>query len=157
MTAVVVLVLRIAFAVVLYLFLWQTLQTLWHEIKLQGTLLSAQKKPGIHMDARMENGREFKYHFWQPEIVIGRGTHCDVSLMDESLSASHARVSHHHGQWWLEDLGSTNGTLLNKDPIKVPTVIITGDQFKCGNTTFLLRIDLRDDKFPSKDEIGGPS
>lgn len=158
MTAIVVLALRIALAAVLYFFLWRVLQTLWQELKLQATLLSSQKKPGIHLDAAMETGKQFNYHFWQSEVVIGRGAHCDISLLDEALSAAHARVSFHHGQWWLEDLGSTNGTFLNKDQIAVPTVIISGDRFKCGNTTFAIRIDLLDDKFPAnlQNEIGGP-
>ena len=158
MTATVVLVLRIGLAIVLYIFLWRVFQTLWQELKQQGTLLSSQKKPGIHVDVKMENGKEFKYHFWQPEIVIGRGSHCNISLGDEALSTSHVRISFHHGQWWLEDLGSTNGTFLNKEQITVPTVIITGDQFKCGNTNFSVRIDLLDDKFPSniQSAIGGP-
>lgn len=157
MTATAVLVLRIGLAIFLYLFLWRVLQTLRQELKQQGTLLSSQKKPGIHLDAETKNGRDAKYHFWQPEIVIGRGPHCDISVMDEALSASHVRISFHHGQWWLEDLGSTNGTLLNKDKIAVPTVIITGDQFRCGNTVFSVRIDLLDENFPSpiQNEIGG--
>ncbi len=158
MTAPVVLVLRIGLAIVLYIFLWRVFQTLWQELKQQGTILSSQKKPGIHLEAKMENGKEFRYHFWQPNVVIGRGSQCDISLMDEALSVSHARISFHHGHWWLEDLGSTNGSFLNKDQIAVPTVIITGDQFKCGNTIFSLRIDLLDDKFPpSLQEIGGQS
>lgn len=159
MTATIVLILRVGLALVLYLFLWRVLQTLWHELKQQGTILSSQKKPGIHMDARMENGEELKFHFWQNEVMIGRGPHCHISLKDEALSASHARVSFHHGQWWLEDLGSTNGTFLNREKISVPTVIITGDQFKCGNTILTLRIDLFDDRFPAgiQNNNGGPS
>jgi hypothetical protein len=154
MTATVVLVLRIGLAIVLYLFLWRVMQALWQELKQQGIILSSQKKPGIHLDAIMENNREFKFNFWQSEIVIGRGQQCDISLPDEALSASHARISFHHGQWWLEDLGSTNGTFINKDRIIVPTVIITGDQFKCGNTIFLVRIDMLDDKSPRNIQIG---
>ena len=159
MTATAVLVLRIGLAIVLYIFLWRVLQTLWQEIKQQGTILSSQKKPGIHVDAKMEDGRESKYHFRQSEIVVGRGPHCDVSLLDEALSVNHVRLSFHHGQWWLEDLDSTNGTFLNNDVIAVPTVIITGDQFKCGNTIFSIRIDPSDSKFPvtSKNEIGEPT
>jgi pSer/pThr/pTyr-binding forkhead associated (FHA) protein len=157
MTAIVVLILRVALAIVLYVFLWRVLQTLWQELRQQGTILSSQKKPGIHVDAIMEDGRELRFHFWQNEIMVGRGVHCHISLPDEMLSASHARVSFHHGQWWLEDLGSTNGTFLNREKIIVPTVIITGDQFKCGNTVFSLRIDLFDDKFPAniQNETGG--
>ena len=158
MTATAVLVLRIGLAIILYLFLWRILQALWQELKQQGVYLSSRKKPGIHLDAKMEDKKETGYHFWQSEIVIGRGPHCDISLIDEALSASHVRISFHHGQWWLEDLGSTNGTFLNKDKIKVPTVIITGDRFKCGNTVFSVRIDLLHDNHPSivQNKIGGP-
>lgn len=141
MTATVVLVLRFLLAAVLYFFLWRALSTLWQELKQQGTILSAQKKAGIHINARSEDGREYKLHFWQTAVVIGRGTNCDVSLNDEAVSAHHAQITYHHGQWWLEDLGSTNGTYLNMDQISVPTVIITGDEFKCGNTVFTLRMD----------------
>ncbi len=159
MTATAVLVLRIGLAIILYLFLWQVLQTLWQELNQQGTFLSSRKKPGIHLDAKMENNKEAGYHFRQAEIVIGRGLHCDISMADEALSANHVRVSFHHGQWWLEDLGSTNGTFLNKNKIAVPTVIITGDQFKCGNTVFSVRIDLLESKFPStiQNDTGGTS
>lgn len=141
MTAIVALLLRIGLAVLLYAFLWRVMQTLWQDIKGQSTFLRSQKMPAILVSAQPENGAELKYHFRQPEILIGRGTNCDITLNDEALSARHARLSFHHGQWWLEDLGSTNGTFLNRDRIKVPAVIISGDQFQCGNTLFSLRID----------------
>jgi pSer/pThr/pTyr-binding forkhead associated (FHA) protein len=156
MTAIVVLVLRIGLAVVIYVFLWQVLRTLWQEIEQQSTILSSQKKPGIHIEVKMENGREVRHHFRQSEITIGRGSQCDISLQDEALSANHARISFHHGQWWLEDLGSTNGIFLNKDRITVPTVVITNDNFKCGNSLFALRVESFNDTLPSntQNEIG---
>lgn len=158
MTATIVLVLRIGLAIILYWFIWRVMQLLRQDLKQQGVILSSQKKPGIHVEAKMEGGGEARFHLWQSEVVIGRGPHCDISLPDEALSSSHARISFHHGQWWLEDLGSTNGTFINKDRIIVPTVVITGDQFKCGNTLFALRIDLVDNKFPKNihnNGIGG--
>jgi len=156
MTAAVVLVLRLGLAVVVYIFLWRVLQTLWQELNQQGTILSSQKKPGIHIEIKTEDNKENKRHFRQSEITIGRGSQCDISLIDEALSANHARISFHHGQWWLEDLGSTNGTFLNKDRVTVPTVIITGDNFKCGNTLFALRIESFNDTLPpsKQNEIG---
>ena len=149
MTATVVLILRIGLAVVVYFFLWRVLQTLWQELKQQGTILSTQQKPGIHIESKMEDGREIKHHFRKPEIMIGRSPQCDISLIDDALSANHARISFHHAQWWLEDLASTNGTFLNKDRIIVPTVIITGDSFKCGNTIFTLRVESFNNTLPS--------
>jgi pSer/pThr/pTyr-binding forkhead associated (FHA) protein len=62
--------------------------------------------------------------------------------MDEVVSAQHARLTYHHGQWWLEDLSSTNGTFLNGSKLSTPAVVITDDEFKCGNTRFTLRVDL---------------
>lgn len=141
MTATLVLILRIGLALVLYYFLWRVLHSLWQSLKQQGDILSNQKKPGIYIDAITGDGQEYKYDFHQSEVLIGRGPHCNISLKDESLSASHARISFHHAQWWLEDLGSRNGTILNKDKISTPVVIISGDQVKCGHTIFTLRID----------------
>jgi len=154
MTAIFVLVLRVGLAIVLYYFLWRVLQTLWQDLNKQGKLLASQKTPGIHIDVITDTGREKTYNFWQAEVVVGRSSHCAISLSDESLSASHARLTFHHAQWWLEDLGSRNGTILNDDPITTPTVVITGDEFKCGNSNFTLRLDSFDqqDLIESKPE-----
>ena len=149
MTATIVLILRIGLAITLYIFLWRVLQTLWRDLKQQGIIVSTPKKMSLHLDAVMENGDEAKYNFRQGEIVIGRGMNCDISLTDDALSAHHAKISHHHTQWWLEDLGSTNGTFLNKTQISIPTVITSDDVFKCGNTTFTLRVDSFDNRITS--------
>jgi pSer/pThr/pTyr-binding forkhead associated (FHA) protein len=146
MTAIIVLGLRILLAGALYIFLGWALITLWQELKQQGDSLASQKKPGIHIDVRLDNGKEDTYHFRQSEIAIGRNANCDISVIDEAISAHHARLSYHHAQWWLEDLSSTNGTFLNKDQVYVPTVIISGDEFRCGNTLFTIRIDTAEDK-----------
>ena len=153
MTAVFVLILRIGLAIVLYYFLWQVVRSLWQDLNRQGTILSAQRKPGIHITTKTDDDKESKYHFRQTEIVIGRGSHCNLSLKDEMLSKNHARVSFHHAQWWLEDLGSRNSTFLNKDQITTPTVVIDGDEFKCGNTTFTLHIDSYNNQFPKQPQI----
>ncbi|HUG35252.1 MAG TPA: FHA domain-containing protein [Anaerolineales bacterium] len=149
MIASVVLVLRIALAVALYAFLAWALITLWRDLRQQGTKLAEQKKPSLTITVLSEHSRQKQGRFSQSEIIIGRHAHCDLSIMDEALSAQHARISHHHGQWWLEDLNSTNGTFLNESKLTTSAVVITGDQFKCGNTLFVLHIDIESEKSPT--------
>jgi pSer/pThr/pTyr-binding forkhead associated (FHA) protein len=149
MIASVVLVLRIALAVALYAFLAWALITLWRDMRQQGTKLAEQRKPSLTITVLSEHSRQKQGRFSQPEIIIGRHAHCDLSIMDEALSAQHARISHHHGQWWLEDLNSTNGTFLNDSKLTTSAVVITGDQFKCGNTLFVLHIDIEGEKSPT--------
>jgi pSer/pThr/pTyr-binding forkhead associated (FHA) protein len=141
MIATAVLVLRFALAIALYSFLGWALFILWQEVRQQGMKLAEQKRPGITIIVRPAKGKESYRRFFQTEIIIGRHTHCDLSIIDEVLSAQHARVSYHHGQWWLEDLNSTNGIFLNNRTLTTPAVIITGDEFKCGNTAFVVNID----------------
>ena len=141
MIATVVLVLRLLLAIALYAFLGWALWNLLREFKQQGDRLAAQKKPGIALSIQTEQGKENQRQFLQPQIMIGRDTKCDLAVMDEALSAHHARLTHHHGQWWLEDLNSTNGTFLNQEKLTTPAVVITGDHFKCGNTIFGIQIE----------------
>jgi len=141
MIATIVLALRLALAITLFAFLGWAFYTLLQELRQQGIKLSTQKKIGITLHVKIEEGRESVRHFTQSEMVLGRDANCDLSIMDEALSAHHARVTYHHGQWWLEDLNSTNGTFLNHEKVTTPVVVITGDEFKCGNTTFSIRID----------------
>jgi len=149
MIATVVLVLRIALTIALYFFLAWALSTVLQDLRQQGTRIATQKKPGITLFVRLTQGVESQRFFAQPEVRIGRDTNCDLSMMDETMSAHHARLMHHHGQWWLEDLNSTNGTFLNRERLNTPAVIITGDEFKCGNTVFGIRIEADDKPSPT--------
>ena len=149
MIATVVLALRFVLAITLYAFLGWAFYTLLQELRFQGNKLAAQKKLGITFYTKPENGKESVRHFSQAEIMLGRDSNCDFSVHDEALSAHHARITYHHGQWWLEDLNSTNGTYLNREKLNTAAVIITGDEFKCGNTVFSIRIDA-DEKLAPK-------
>lgn len=148
MIATVVLALRLILAITLYAFLGWAFYTLLQELRLQGNKLSAQKKLGITFYVKSENGKENVRHFSQPEIMLGRDANCDFSVMDDALSAHHARITFHHGQWWLEDLHSTNGTFLNHEKLTSAVVVITGDEFKCGKTVFSIRVDADDKHAP---------
>jgi pSer/pThr/pTyr-binding forkhead associated (FHA) protein len=141
MIATLVLLLRLLLAVALYAFLGWALWNLLREFKQQSDKLATQKKPAISLTIKIDQGQDSVRQFSQPEIMIGRDTKCDLSVTDEALSAHHARLAHHHGQWWLEDLNSTNGTFLNREKLTTPAVVITGDHFKCGNTVFSIQVE----------------
>jgi pSer/pThr/pTyr-binding forkhead associated (FHA) protein len=146
MTAILILILRFALAIALYAFLGWILSILWQEVRQQGELLASQKKPVIKVLAKLESGKEIQQRYSQTEVTIGRDPNCDFPILDEAISAHHARVSFHHSQWWLEDLNSTNGTFIGKSRVSVPVVLIASDQFKCGNTLFTVDIDALSEK-----------
>jgi pSer/pThr/pTyr-binding forkhead associated (FHA) protein len=149
MIATVVLVLRLALTIALYIFLAWAMWTLWQELKQQGKNISGKKTAGISVVQKSEQGKNREYHFFQSEIIIGRHSLCDISVIDEVVSSQHARLSYHHNQWWLEDLSSTNGTFLNGSILNTPAVVITDDEIKCGNTQFVLRVEA-EENLPEK-------
>ena len=118
MSAPFVLVLRLILAASLYGFLALALITLWREVRTQGESLAARKTPSLSMQIQRGGEPPARRFFNQPEILMGRDSHCDVVLSDETVSVRHARLSFHHGQWWLEDLDSTNGVKINGHPTR---------------------------------------
>ncbi len=141
MSAVVLLVLRLALALSLYGFLAWLLWTLWRDIHQQSAILAGRKAPVITLAVQRGGEPPQVYRFEQIEITLGRDPICEVPIDDETVSARHARLAYHHGQWWLEDLGSTNGTMLNGELLTTPTVVISGDEIRCGRTALTLTLN----------------
>ncbi|MBL8051468.1 MAG: FHA domain-containing protein [Anaerolineales bacterium] len=133
MSASIVLALRLITAIALYAFLGWALYSLYREVQRQGFTIANRRVPGISLMVREGSGSANLRHFAQPEIILGRDPGSDIPLSDDTASARHAQLIYHHGQWWLEDLASTNGTFLNNVPISMPTVITSGDEIMCGN------------------------
>jgi pSer/pThr/pTyr-binding forkhead associated (FHA) protein len=142
MSAPFVLALRVLLAMSLYAFLGWALYTFWYELRSQGTLLAARKIPGINLNVQIDDQAPTQRFFSQAEILLGRDSHCDLPLPNETVSVRHARLSHHHGQWWLEDLGSTNGTRLNNEKVSIPTVVINGDIVACGKVSIVINLGM---------------
>ncbi len=72
-------------------------------------------------------------------LLIGRGTDAAIRLDDDYVSTRHARVAASGDQWFVEDLGSTNGTYLGSVRITQPTTLSPGTQIRIGKTILELR------------------
>jgi hypothetical protein len=71
----------------------------------------------------------------KPEMVIGRRGGCDVRIEDELLSRQHCRITvDEKGNFYIEDLSSTNATWLNAEKLKEKSALRYGDRILIGNT-----------------------
>jgi pSer/pThr/pTyr-binding forkhead associated (FHA) protein len=75
----------------------------------------------------------------QAPILIGRGSDAGIKLDDDYVSTRHARIAASGDQWFVEDLGSTNGTYIGTVRITQPTTITLGTQVRIGKTILELR------------------
>jgi pSer/pThr/pTyr-binding forkhead associated (FHA) protein len=72
-------------------------------------------------------------------VLIGRGNDAAIRLDDDYVSTRHARIVSSGDQWYVEDLGSTNGTYLGSQRITQPMPIGLGSQVRIGKTILELR------------------
>jgi pSer/pThr/pTyr-binding forkhead associated (FHA) protein len=139
MSGIVVFILRLLLIGSLYAFVGWAIYTIWWELRVNNELTSARKIPAITL-SMLEMGEEKSLVFTTPEVTLGRDTSCDFPIINETVSARHARLSFHHKQWWVEDLQSTNGTFLNDERVSLATVIISGDELRCGKINLIVTL-----------------
>lgn len=72
-------------------------------------------------------------------LLIGRGSDAAIRLDDDYVSTRHARIASSGEQWFVEDLGSTNGTYIGSSRLTQPTTIQLGTQIRIGKSTLELR------------------
>jgi len=71
--------------------------------------------------------------------TMGRGVECELRLDDTYISQQHARIFDRGGNWYVEDLGSTNGTFVNDQKLVAPAMLTPGDKIRVGTTIVELR------------------
>ena len=137
------LALRIILALSLYVFLGWAIWILWRDLNYQSKSLSDLFLPAITLTRKDIDPNE-PLTFSSPELTIGRDPACDIFFQDKTISAQHARISFHHNHWWIEDLNSRNGTMLNSESVLEPLVLTSGDALKCGQIDFEVMIGATD-------------
>jgi pSer/pThr/pTyr-binding forkhead associated (FHA) protein len=139
--------LKLFLLLLLYLFFLRVLRAVWAEVNPPKAL--AAPKPKRERAPKRAPGRkhgppvlrlvapaELKGRTYQlgEETTIGRAAGCQVTIDDTYASQLHARVFQREGQIYVEDIGSTNGTYLNRKKVTGPMVLQRGDQLQIGNT-----------------------
>lgn len=140
MSGQILLALRIGMILALYAFLALALWLIWRDLRSESRRPTSASIPILMMTRRNQEGQPI-LRFTDTEVIVGRDPTCSLSLDEKTISARHTRLSYHHGQWWVEDLHSTNGTYLNLEAIGEPVVIASGDCLKCGAVEFEIEIE----------------
>ena len=150
--------LKYVFLAVLYLFLLRVLRAVWVELRepkpaplgpprpdapagpaavAPPTVGPAGPEKLVVVQPSAQKGTEF---LLADEVTVGRAGGCGVLLAhDTFVSQLHARVFRRDGDLWVEDLGSTNGTYLNKKKVTAPVAVRKGDKIQFGRTTLEVR------------------
>ncbi|MBN1978705.1 MAG: FHA domain-containing protein [Anaerolineae bacterium] len=137
------LVLRLLLAILLYAFLATVLLVVWRDLRQATTTPKTSHRSGELVvlqttDEALEISTAFPL---QPITSIGRAPSNTIIVSDTYASSQHALLTWRESQWWLEDQGSRNGTLLNDTRITTPTVVSAGDVIGIGRTRLKLELD----------------
>jgi pSer/pThr/pTyr-binding forkhead associated (FHA) protein len=142
-------ILKFCFLALLYLFFFRVLRAVWAEIRPSAAAAAAAPaapRPRTRQP-KTRTGPPTKLTVVEPkeqagrayplgdELTVGRAAGCQVALEGDSyVSQLHARVFTRDGQLYVEDLGSTNGTYLNRKKVSAPMLVRRGDRLQIGKT-----------------------
>ena len=88
-----------------------------------------------------------KFDLEKEEVIVGRGDDCDVRLPNTSVSRHHCKFEVGFGSATVSDMGSANGTQVNKKKIDGPTVLNSGDEILVGKFLLVFLGDRKQDRF----------
>ncbi len=139
------LLLRFALVLLLYLFLGGLVVAVWKGMQRPGAAETKVEKRSSAPRARLvvvePGGTTLPqgHSFVLPEeCSIGRGPDNDIVLADSFVSTAHAAINYGDGSWWIEDLGSRNGSLVNGQRVETKTRLKPGDQIAIGQVRLRL-------------------
>ena len=144
-------ILKFCFLAILYLFFVRVLRSVWAEVRAPKAVaappapqrpakatISGNRPPGKLkvLEPAERRGRVYEL---SDELTVGRAGGCQVALGEDTyVSQLHARVFRREGQFYVEDLGSTNGTYVNRKKVTAPIAIRKGDRLQVGKTVMEL-------------------
>jgi len=135
-------IIRLAFLAALYAFLYLVLRALWRD--LQANLGGADRPLGRLRVVASPDGIPSEGSVFALDAIntLGRDVNNTVVVDDAFASGRHAGLTYRGRSWYLEDLGSTNGTWLNGERVVAPMLLGWGDEVQVGRVR--LRLDRPD-------------
>lgn len=147
-------VLKVVFLALLYFFVYRALHAVLISVRTPSGGAAAGTVPGIvgtgkgraktekpprNLAVLDERGDKVQTVTLDGNLQIGRAEACQIRLDDTYISSFHARIFRREDGWYVEDLGSTNGTYLNQRRVTSPAELRAGDKLKIGKMTLELR------------------
>ena len=140
----VILLVRVVLSLLLYVFLGAVFILLWRDLKAvtrQQPAAVLRERPGrLRVLQGGDTLEEDGVFALEPFTTVGRSDTNTIIIADPNASAERALIVWRGGQWWLEDRGSRNGTLLNDIPVDEPLIVSSGDVIGVGHVQ--LRFEL---------------
>lgn len=141
-----ILALRLGFIGLIYIFLYQVMRVTLAELVRVGTVAPAAGTPMLKQatmslevvepaESDLEIGERLPLSHY---TTVGRQSTNSLTIGDSFVSGQHAEIIFENGRWWLNDLGSTNGTFVNSLEISQRTPIDAGDIVQFGRVVVRL-------------------
>lgn len=137
--------LKIAFLVLLYLFIWRIVRSASRDLRLPQESFIMKPQPGpasavprtgrlvVLKSPALQQGADHVLD--SAQLTVGRGAQNDLELAaDDFASSRHARFEPRRDGVWIEDIGSTNGTFVNGVRLSRPRKLAAGDLVRVGET-----------------------
>ena len=140
MNVIIVFSLRLLLLIFSYVFIGWIVYTIFADLKSESSENKMTTPPPILLSVEIDDQRIPKL-FKQPEIILGRDPANDLSIENETISLQHCKLSYRQGQWWVEDLGSTNGTYLGSSLLTSATILTDGDVLGLGKANIKININ----------------
>ena len=122
--------LRLGLLAIVYLTFFRVLRAVWVELRAENrVVVPAPAAVFATKGSLPPAGQVFEL---QAETTIGRASDCSIVIDDARVSKVHARLFRHDDRWMVEDLGSTNGTLVNDHVLDHPENVGPGDRVQVG-------------------------
>ena len=131
-------VLRLVFLALLYAFLWMVVKALVRDLR------SAAREPSMELGRLVvvaaPSGEPAPGSAFALDAItsLGRDVNNSIVLEDEFVSATHAALTYRGRAWYVEDLGSTNGTYVNGSQVDGLSPIAFGDEIQVGQVRLRL-------------------